>query len=212
MAVIQLSAIILHCFIWYGCISSKDINKSGCEWLKMSGLQKTSHQGDGQFPICFFSNTSSTKTNAVCQREWQIDLMPLQNNPLMAVKKCCAVEENYYVNENNKGGKKEKCIALWFFQLWSTIQQNVVKCSGAGCATDRIIIHLTFTEYLALRLLDLVAPWEKESFTLCAPHLLHPRFLHNKHFFLPKSNKKCIIMCFSNAHNLVLNVHSLFSH
>lgn len=91
----------------------------------MNGLQKTSYQVDGQFPMCFISNTSSTKTNAVRQGEWQIDLMPGQNNPLMVLIKCCAVEENYYVDENNKGERERN---VWFFDFFPAVINNSTYC------------------------------------------------------------------------------------
>ena len=43
-----------------------------------------------------------------------------QNNPLMAVIKSCAVEGNYYVNENNKG---ERVRNVYFFDFSSCDQQ-----------------------------------------------------------------------------------------
>lgn len=84
MAVIQLSATILHCFIWYGRIRRGEINKSGYEWLR-SSISKDVTLRWWAISHLFLFKHFKHKTNVVCQWEWQIDLMSGHSNPLMEV-------------------------------------------------------------------------------------------------------------------------------
>lgn len=181
------TAALLH---WI-CVRSRGIRQSGCETEK-DKIPEDSTAKWWKSPVGF----SSREKNVVCQWEWQIYLMLGPNNPLMAVLEA---EQWKYVNEKQRRSGVGVCVALWFFQLWSTMQFGELLKSwlfhrkdnhsldiywvlstqtvGFGCTLKKIIIH-----------------------TLCITLL---------HFLFPHFTIVWGIKCFSKANNPVLHVHIL---
>lgn len=109
MAVIQLSAIILHCSIWYGRIRRREINKSGCEWLRRRRRTKVM----GNFPLVPFQTLQAQNKCCVSVRmaDW-FDVGAKQS--INGSYKSWALRWNYNVNEKKtkdegKGGNVKLC-------------------------------------------------------------------------------------------------------